>query len=316
MLPKSFPVLALAVLVFLEGCAAVAGKSVSNTNTSFGSCADTYIRGITSEMIHRWEKRKKYAVVRFERVVPISYSLDGVPQKSKELKIQGGAWVAGSGIVSVSHMTDPIQQNVAFGFLAKDLQARQIISDVAVHPEQEWFQLVYEDFTIGGADKIRLKTVDKRYHFAFFELLVDLPDPYSFAVPLGHYDRLSVGSSVFIEGNPYTLGGSFRSGDVSSIKKSKEISAEFAEVSKPLVANSYYLINLPIVWGDSGHSVYAITSCGEAEMVGMAFVFVPGWVYSDLRFVLDVEFIRMFAKTNGVDVDMLQKKYEMWRLTQ
>ncbi|OGZ44552.1 MAG: hypothetical protein A2719_04005 [Candidatus Ryanbacteria bacterium RIFCSPHIGHO2_01_FULL_45_22] len=68
------------------------------------------------------------------------------------------------------------------------------------------------------------------------------------------------------------------------------------------------------VWDDSGHPVYAITPCGDAEMVCMALVITPGFNYADLRFVLDVEFIRMFAIINGIYLDALQKKYEAWHL--
>lgn len=305
-------VLVLVLLVSFYGGYAITENHISHMKMSPDICAGTYIRGITLDMISRWEKQKKYAVVRFQRFIPITYSLGGVPQEPKEFKVEGGAWVVGRGIISVSHMVDSIEQGAAIRFLATDLQARQIISDVVVRADNQWFRLVYEDFTIGGADKIQLKTVDKKYHLAYFELSVDLPDPYSFAIPLGRYSDLSVGSSIFIGGNPFNLGTSFRSGDVSSIKKSNEK----LEMQDAPVPESYYLINLPIVWGDSGHPVYAITPCGDAEVVGMAFVIPPGFNYADLRFVLDVEFIRLFAVTNGVELDELQKKYKAWRLAQ
>lgn len=307
---KRLSALVLALLVFVcGGCAAVAGNLVSNITSSQSLCKGSYIRGITSEMIRRWERQKKYAVVRFQRVTPISYSLNGVSQTPKELETEGGAWVAGRGIVSVSHMLDPVEQSAAMRFLTQDLSGGQTISDVVVQADHQWYQLVYEGFTIGGEDKIQFVTIDTDRHLAFFKLLVDLPDPYSFAVPLGHYHKLSIGASVFIGGNPFNLGTSFRSGDVSSIKKSDEK----LEMRNAPLPESYYLINLPVVWGDSGHPVYAITSCGDAEVVGMAFVIAPGRDYADLRFVLDVEYLREFAKSNGVDVDEIEKKHEAWR---
>lgn len=308
-------VLALFLVFFYGspvGRMAIAEESIP-ANLPHDSCGGKYIRGITLEMIDRWlTQTQTYATVRFQHHTPILYDVNGVTQEV-DFQAEGGALVTGRGIVSVSHMTETPSEDKVRAFLMQKLEKGQTLSKIQILVERQWFQLVYQNLTVGGRDNIQLKTVDPYYHLAFFELKGDLPDPYPFIVPLGHSEKLSVGTSVFIGGNPLQLGTSFRSGEVSSLVKRGKI---LIQLTEPPLPNSFYLINLSIIWGDSGHVIYAMTPCGDAEVVGMAFVFSPGLGLTDLRWVIDVDILRLFLKKNGVDLDMLQKKYKAWRSAQ
>lgn len=297
------------VLVFVSlvfnGHTPIADVETPSGVSSSHACQGKYIRGIPLDMIERWEKQtQKYAPIRLRQNIPVSYMIDGISQ-TKTFEAEGGAFVIGRYIITASHMIRPPEYDKVIISLRNDLQKEQILTDVKVLADQQWFQLVFGDLQIGGKEALRFVVADEQFHLALLSLQNDLPD--SYAIPLGFFEKLSVGASVFIGGNPFALGTVFRSGEVSSLRIREE--QLFLPQAEEMLPNTAFIVHFPVMPGDSGHMVYAMTPCGDPEIVGMAFHTAPGGYWGDLRWIISVETIRAFALKNGVDLDALQKKH-------
>ena len=124
---------------------------------------------------------------------------------------------------------------------------------------------------------------------------------YSLVVPVGETRKLDVFSLLVMNGNLLGLGSHPRLGYVSVVDAPQYTGSDISE-------GFYFTAVLPVIYGDSGGFVFALTPCGDFEWVGVMVTIIPGMMFVPVRQILRAdEIVKAFKPV--VDLDKAQKKF-------
>lgn len=263
------------------------------------ACKMPYVSTISVDAIKKWENAMRYVPERLVLKVRISFKdASGVPREDL-LIMQGGGFIVGEYLVTVEHMKTPSSRMLTLFLITKGYRN---FTDIKV--KETWFEILYADNTlvVGGSDALEFVATKEEFHLSFYKLAVVIPPKYKLALPFGDTACLEIGTAVILGGNPVTFGRNFRTGHVSSLRGGKIENALEEESSlKKVSEDATFIVQLPIIPGDSGHPVVSLTSTGEVVIVGVAFTTVPGTLFGDVRLILRIETVKAFFQEKGID---------------
>ncbi|MEK7604063.1 MAG: S1C family serine protease [Patescibacteria group bacterium] len=262
------------------------------------ACKTPYMFTVSGDAIKKWENAMRYVPERLVLKFRLSFKdANGFPREDI-INIQGGGFIFGDYLVTVEHMKPLPPDALVLLLISKGYRN---FTDVKV--KETWFEILYayNSLVIGGTDALEFVATSEKFHLSLYKLAVVVPPKYRFALTFGDTACLRIGVAVILGGNPGSFGRNFRIGYVSSLKGGKIENVSEADTSlKKILEEATFMVQLPIIPGDSGHPVVSITATGEIALIGVAFTTIPGAFYGDMRLVLKVETVKAFFQENGV----------------